>query len=310
MNKKNIYGLPRHIPNATKLEVRKICSYGCVICGSVPYQYDHLRVPFAEARIHDPEDIVLLCPSHHTMKTNGLISIETVETAKKQRKNKDSEFRFRLPATSPNFEIIWPSLNLNAVNNCIIIDNEPVFRIDYQEDELEPIVLSGHFTDLHGNNIFQISSNEIIAQSSNIGDFNQSKDSFEFKTPTGKISISFKLSSAGLSIQKIFHSKRDAYVFGDENILQVGNLFSGARLTGASLLYVDTAFDIASCMDTNLSFEKIEIKNMPITYDLRNATIMHSAVGFKLEAPPKQKFTSNYGKEFHTYTAYKHNLPS
>ncbi len=57
---KNKHGLGRDIPRAVKTEIRERCGFGCVMCGQIPYDYDHLATPFIEATEHDPDDIVLL----------------------------------------------------------------------------------------------------------------------------------------------------------------------------------------------------------------------------------------------------------
>ncbi len=53
---KNKYGLSRDIPPSVKLQVRRACSFGCVICGA-SITYEHIDPPFTEAHEHDPEKI-------------------------------------------------------------------------------------------------------------------------------------------------------------------------------------------------------------------------------------------------------------
>jgi hypothetical protein len=81
MAKKNKFGLTRNIPDPVKRAVRQRCGYGCVICGLSLYDYDHIDPPFEEAREHLPDDICLLCPTHHVRKSKGLISAADVRRA-------------------------------------------------------------------------------------------------------------------------------------------------------------------------------------------------------------------------------------
>ena len=57
----NRFGLGRDIPGTTKRIVRQRCGFGCVVCGAAFYQYEHVDPAFADARVHDPEKICLLC---------------------------------------------------------------------------------------------------------------------------------------------------------------------------------------------------------------------------------------------------------
>ncbi|WP_295819861.1 hypothetical protein [uncultured Deinococcus sp.] len=80
----NKHGLGRDIPPEVKRLVRQRCGFGCVICGLALVDYEHVDPVFAEARFHDPDAIVLLCPTHHAMVTRGMMSkTRVMEAAKK-----------------------------------------------------------------------------------------------------------------------------------------------------------------------------------------------------------------------------------
>lgn len=74
------------IPQPVKRAVRQRCGFGCVICGLPLYEYDHL-IAFAEVGEHDPQNLVLLCDSHHREKTSGLLPAEKVVTANQAPRN-------------------------------------------------------------------------------------------------------------------------------------------------------------------------------------------------------------------------------
>lgn len=78
---KNKFGLERYIPAAVKYEVRRRCRFGCVICGSIIVDYEHFAPDFADARLHDPEGITLLCPHHHAKATRKFLSKEQIALA-------------------------------------------------------------------------------------------------------------------------------------------------------------------------------------------------------------------------------------
>lgn len=76
----NVFGLSRNIPADVKRAVRQRCGFGCVICGASIYEYDHFDPPFAVARSHDPDRIALLCPTHHSEKTRGVLPDEVIRS--------------------------------------------------------------------------------------------------------------------------------------------------------------------------------------------------------------------------------------
>src|SRR5574337_274292 len=75
----NKFGLSRDIPDLIKREVRQKCGFGCVVCGSAVYQYEHLEPLFPDAKNHDPNGIVLLCGGCHDRVTRGMLSKETIK---------------------------------------------------------------------------------------------------------------------------------------------------------------------------------------------------------------------------------------
>jgi len=68
------------IPAELKREVRQRCGFGCVICGSPIYDYDHIE-EFSLVKEHTFENLVLLCPLCHRKKTKGLITKQMVFNA-------------------------------------------------------------------------------------------------------------------------------------------------------------------------------------------------------------------------------------
>jgi trigger factor len=68
------------IPASTKRIVRQRCGFGCVFCGLPLYEYDHMG-GYSPAVGHDPDEITLLCPDHHSQKTRGLLTEADVRRA-------------------------------------------------------------------------------------------------------------------------------------------------------------------------------------------------------------------------------------
>src|SRR5690554_4444882 len=75
----NRYGLKRTIPATVKREVRQRSKFGCVICRSAIYQYEHILPEFKDAREHSPDCIALLCPTCHSSVTKKRLPKEVVQ---------------------------------------------------------------------------------------------------------------------------------------------------------------------------------------------------------------------------------------
>ena len=87
----NRFGLKRAIPTDVAKAVRRRCGFGCVVCGSAIYDYDHFDPEFKDATTHNPSGIILLCPNHHREKW-GVLSRKTLEQWAKVPFCKSSDF--------------------------------------------------------------------------------------------------------------------------------------------------------------------------------------------------------------------------
>ncbi len=81
MSERNQFGLPREIPGDVRRAIRKRCGFGCVICGAALYEYHHFNPAYVDAVEHNPNNIALLCGSHHDKATKGMLSDVTVREA-------------------------------------------------------------------------------------------------------------------------------------------------------------------------------------------------------------------------------------
>lgn len=94
------------IPNEVKREVRQRCGFGCVVCGCPIYEYEHMK-EYAIVKRHISEEITLLCPMHHSLKTRKLLSPLVIEENNKDPYNRRNSY------TKPEF--------LNYFGNSAII---------------------------------------------------------------------------------------------------------------------------------------------------------------------------------------------
>lgn len=150
---KNKNDLSRHIPEEIKRQVRRNCGFGCVICGSAFYEYEHFNPEFNEATAHTPAGITLLCAKHHDDKTRGRMSnnalIEAVANPKcKQTGFSHGSLEF---GTKESIVQIGSTVFIDA-RNIICINGETVLSIKKPEVENAPFLLTLVTEDSHSSN--------------------------------------------------------------------------------------------------------------------------------------------------------------
>jgi hypothetical protein len=159
MNKHN---LARDIPDAVKREIRQACYHGCVICGKLPYTYEHFDPPFEDATAHNPNGMALLCGNHQLDRTAGRLSVEDVRQARNNPFNKTND-------------AVWPShftdtkMALNLFGNIIqgpsvgfAINDQVVFGMKAPEQAGGAWQFTGSFCDPSGSQTLRFEDNEII----------------------------------------------------------------------------------------------------------------------------------------------------
>lgn len=157
----NKQGLSRAIPTEIKLQVRKRCGFGCVICGLGIYEYEHFDPEFKHATSHNPDGITLLCPNHHTRKTKGLLSKESVI-----RRNNNPEalkqgfISDELDLSAEDLIMFMGTNSFKKTAIAVQIGDEPILSITPSDEEDEPYHLSAKLRDRQGSVILEIEKNE------------------------------------------------------------------------------------------------------------------------------------------------------
>lgn len=165
ISEKNKYGLPRKIPSHIKREVRKRCGFGCIVCGCGLIQYEHVDPEFHEAKSHEPDAIVTLCPTCHASVTSKFWSKDRVKRHALDPACLKEGF---LKHVFDFYTDGHPSVQFGGVllKNCptpIEIFGTPLISIKPPECEGGPFLLSGTFCDKSGSPTLKIVDNEWIA---------------------------------------------------------------------------------------------------------------------------------------------------
>lgn len=220
---KNSFGLSRNIPAEIKREIRKNSGFGCVICCSSIWQYEHIDPPFAQARSHDPNKMTLLCPTHHQQTTSRLLSKATVEkarlspcTSKKGFSSSSFDFADQIPSMTFAGEVI---------KNCqtpVIVDGSPLFEVKPGEESGAPFRLSGDFYDANGNLILQIIDNEWRIITKNSWDANVEGQEITIKDDKKRIVLQIIADAPkGLIIKRINMYTKNLFITGNSKKLFV-----------------------------------------------------------------------------------------
>ncbi len=161
MSEINKHGLSRNIPADVKRSVRKRCGFGCVVCGCAVYQYEHLNPAFADAMLHDPEAIVLLCGGCHDRVTRRLLSKETVERAAADPRCLRQGFSFGPFDVGVEFpEVVIGTFRGTRTRVLIQAFGDSILTVEPPEEPGAPFRLSALLCDRDGREVLRIEDNE------------------------------------------------------------------------------------------------------------------------------------------------------
>lgn len=168
MKEINKYGLSRDIPEQIKRQVRQRCGFGCVICGGIPIHYHHFDPPFKNAKKHNSDGIITLCPTHHQKAESGTLSIDTIKNKINESKSREMGYSHDSLDVSDRFpEIIIGSATYIGNPIILIAFGKPLFFIDYPEAPGAPFRINAKFYNNKGVKACEIVNNEIRFLSSN-----------------------------------------------------------------------------------------------------------------------------------------------
>lgn len=157
----NRHGLPRYIPEAIALDVRRRSKFGCVICRCAIYQYEHIEPEYAEARAHEPDKICLLCGGCHDKVTRGRLSKETVKTRYKHVQQ-STEIRRpfeELDLSAQHICVAMGTTNFEYARHLLRINGRDLLSITPPKDGSKFPTLNGVFCDREGRESFRVSDN-------------------------------------------------------------------------------------------------------------------------------------------------------
>lgn len=221
---KNKHGLSRTIPLHIKKDVRRRSKFGCVVCRSGIYQYEHIDPEFKDAKKHDPNKICCLCGSCHDKVTRGQWSKETInanyhEIQRSENVQRPTDFfDFRSSNTKLKFGNLIMNCSPKIVFKCydsIIFSIEPGSKIETGK-------ISAIFSDEFGKKVFEIKHNEWIGPTS-LYDLEIVKNIFKLRLPSGKIALQLRLNPPSeVIIEKLDMRYRDIHLLISDKDIAIG----------------------------------------------------------------------------------------
>lgn len=131
------------VPEGVKVAVRRRCGFGCVMCGSPVYDYEHI-LGYGRTG-HDPQHMTLLCPEHHREKTAGRLPLAQVIEADASPHNKRQIMGKPMPLyfSGDRFSIFLASNRIDHYlpeharrGTSIMVDGIPVLGVARDHDRV------------------------------------------------------------------------------------------------------------------------------------------------------------------------------
>lgn len=157
----NKHGLKRRVEPDIKREIRKQDGYGCIVCGSMLVDYEHIDPLFCDAKEHDPSKMALLCGQHHDPVTRRIMPKRLIKKHKEDPYCKKHGYAFSTYFPNPDdIKIKCGNSYFQDTKKIFEINGRPIIWIEKEDDE---ILFSAIFFDDIGRKIGYLNKNTFIA---------------------------------------------------------------------------------------------------------------------------------------------------
>lgn len=135
----NKFGLKRYIPSEIRKKIRIDAGYGCVICGNLFVDYEHIQPEFNEAKVHDPDKMTLLCAACHDKVTRRVFSKQKVWKAKANPMTKKAGYaRDMLDPNTTQMELLLGNSSIDLNQLVLVLHNKPILWFSKSDDSDSP----------------------------------------------------------------------------------------------------------------------------------------------------------------------------
>jgi hypothetical protein len=212
--------LTRYIPEKVRSKIRQDSGFGCVFCGCLFVDYEHIEPEFSDAKEHCSSKMTLLCIDCHARVTRGLISKRSVWEAKSNPKALQDGFAHDVLNFNTN-KMEFNIGNTSAISCQIIltIRDKPIIWFESPTFTNEPSKLCAIFHNEDSKASAYINRNNFNASTNNLD--------VQSKSTTLQISynnkISLKIDRKADSVLKILQMSSE-YLGISVNINPNGDL--------------------------------------------------------------------------------------
>ncbi|MDQ8941024.1 hypothetical protein [Acinetobacter soli] len=224
-NEFNKHGLSRNIPSDIKAKIRQNDGYGCVKCGNIFIQYEHIEPLFCDAKIHDPDKITLLCAGCHDESTGKRLPKRIINLLKKDPYCKRSGFT-KSSKFYPNPEQMIIKIGNSTFSNtdiAITIHGKPIIWVtkDYS-DPYSPLLYNAIFMDSNGKKIGYLNNNEFVGIVGSC-DFQAISNRIEVRSKKGEINLILEIEGDGfVNIKRLFFKyKNNTFKLNKDGSIQI-----------------------------------------------------------------------------------------
>lgn len=253
----NKYGLKRYISQSIREVIRKEAGYGCVICGSMFCDYEHIEPEFHNAKEHNSEHMTLLCSGCHGKVTGRRISKKKVWEAKK------NPFALKYGHVKENIElvdsqsILLGDCKFDLTSIVLLVYGKPLLWFEKGTND-EPILINAIFYDDKNHPIAYINRNQFIGNLTGC-DIKSEGVRIEIRPKKGMIALILNIEANKLlSIERMKMKYLESGVeINNNKEIKVINGMSNFTLGSGSISNCGIGFCISSPPETSTKVKKI-----------------------------------------------------
>lgn len=196
-NKDTLMTNERYIPTEIRRALRREAYFGCAECGSPILEYHHI-IPFAEEKLHRPEHMIALCPTHH--RSFGKMHRKKCYDLKNNPRNKTNNVIRGLLGSDVEIDSVAVGSNI-YINTPTIFSyyNKPIISYRFEDGQfLLSVRLPGKdfWPDLH------IKENDVIISSNKLLDVDFKTNYLKiFREDGGYIEVDVRKNTAAVAAE-------------------------------------------------------------------------------------------------------------
>ncbi|MFT4056155.1 MAG: HNH endonuclease signature motif containing protein [Novosphingobium sp.] len=212
------------VPEAIRRQVRQECWFGCVICGSPIFEYDHI-IEYSKVKEHTAQNLVLLCPSHHRDKTAGRLSVDRVQSGRNSPFNAQRAFTSSYKIEEDrNVSVTLGSTLMRTTfldgngKFCVVWNSGSIYCIIHAEDGWLSISMA--VTDGVGQPVLMVDHGEVTL-STGAWDYRYEGTCIRVWSVPGELLFDADMTNKGVSIRKgaFLNKYRDGFVMENGMLL-------------------------------------------------------------------------------------------